>query len=118
MDDVVTLGYFLLVVGIGLSFAVLSNRVSAWIRIPAPALFPVVAAIASEVFPALGGLSVENVQRIVTVALILILFDGGMHIGRKRFRKNASSILSIGVLGTPTLCPAGATKVSWVCDES
>ncbi len=109
MDDVVTLGYFLLVVGIGLSFAVLSNRVSAWIRVPAPALFLVVAAIASEIFPALGGLSVENVQRIVTVALILILFDGGMHIGRRRFRENASSILSIGVLGT--LLTAGALAV-------
>jgi cell volume regulation protein A len=33
------------------------------------------------VVPALGGLKVTTVQRIVSVALVVILFDGGMHIG-------------------------------------
>jgi hypothetical protein len=55
--------------------AVLSNRISAWLRIPAPAIFLVCAAAASEFVPALGGLSTTAVQRIVTVALAVVLFD-------------------------------------------
>ena len=45
-------------------------------------------------------------QQIVTVALIVILFDGGMHIGWRRFRANAGAITWLGVVGT--LVTAGA----------
>ena len=39
-------------------------------------------------------------ERIAAVALIVILFDGGMSIGWRRFRVAAVPILSLGVLGT------------------
>jgi hypothetical protein len=44
------------------------------------------------------------VERVVTVALVCILFDGGMHIGWSRFRSAAVPIAVVGVLGT---FPAG-----------
>jgi cell volume regulation protein A len=40
------------------------------------------------------------VQRAVTVALVLILLDGGMHIGWRRFRSAARPIVTLGVAGT------------------
>lgn len=83
-----------LIVGIG--FNALGDR----IRVPAPALFLVVAAIASNVFPDLAGIPLVIDQRIVTVALILILFDGGMHIGWSRFRSAAGPIGLVGAAGT------------------
>ena len=39
-------------------------------------------------------------ERIAVVALIVILFNGGMDIGWRRFRASAAPILSIGLLGT------------------
>jgi cell volume regulation protein A len=86
--------------------AVLGNRLSQWLRLPAPLIFLVVAAVASDVFPRLSGLSILTVQHIVTVALIVILFDGGMHIGWGDFRRNAAAITWLGVVGT--LVTAGA----------
>jgi cell volume regulation protein A len=80
--------------------AVLSNRASRRLRIPAPALFLLVAAAASDLFPALAQVPVETVQQVVTVALLLILFDGGMHIGVAKLRTALGTVLAVGVLGT------------------
>jgi cell volume regulation protein A len=44
--------------------------------------------------------SVTTVQRVVTVALAVILFDGGMHIGWRRFRQVAGPVVWVGVAGT------------------
>jgi len=41
-----------------------------------------------------------TVQRVVTVMLILLLFDGGMHIGWRRLRSAAAPVLWIGVVAT------------------
>jgi cell volume regulation protein A len=94
---------FALVIGgvcVVLTLAVLSNRVGERLRVPAPALFLVGAALASDLAPGLSGMSITAVQRIVTVALIVILFDGGMHIGMGRFRRQAGAIIWLGVAGT------------------
>jgi cell volume regulation protein A len=48
------------------------------------------------------------VERVVTVALVVILFDGGMHIGWARFRAAATPILSVGVAGTFLTAAGGA----------
>jgi potassium/hydrogen antiporter len=98
--DVARFGGMLEISALVLTLAVLSNRLSERVRIPAPAFFLVAAAIASDVIPALRPESITTVQRIVTVALVVILFDGGMHIGARRFRANAGAILWLGVLGT------------------
>ena len=100
MDDVLPFGLVVAAVSIAGLLAVWSNRISERIRIPAPAIFLVAAAIASDVAPSLGDLPIVDVQRVVTVMLVLLLFDGGLHIGRARFRTTATPVLVVGVLGT------------------
>src|SRR5919112_88376 len=100
MSDAETFGVILLVVGLAGALAVLSNRVSGVARIPAPALFLVGAAVVSDLFPKLSDLSITTVERIVTVALAVILLDGGMHIGQRRFRSVAGPVIWLGVVGT------------------
>jgi potassium/hydrogen antiporter len=100
MSDVEHFALLVLVVGAAIIAAVLLNRISERIRIPAPAILLVTAAVASDVIPALGELSVTTVQRIVSVALAVILFDGGMHIGWQRFRAAAGPVVWVGVAGT------------------
>jgi cell volume regulation protein A len=87
-------------VAIALIAAVLSNRLSAWIRIPAPALFLIAAAGLAAAFPVLGGVPRLLDEEIVSVALVFILFDGGMHIGWRRFRASAGPIIGLGIAGT------------------
>jgi len=82
--------------------AVLSNRLTERVKIPSPALVLAGAAVAVQVIPALRAPPQLAVERVVTVALVCILFDGGMHIGwsRSRFRSAAGPIAVAGVLGT------------------
>lgn len=50
--------------------------------------------------PALARLPHSVVQGTVTIALIVLLFEGGMGMGWRRFRPNAGAAVWIGVLGT------------------
>ncbi len=100
MSDAVHFGGVIAVIAVLALAAVLSNRLTAWVRVPAPALFLIAAATASDLVPALGTLSITSVQRIVSVALALVLFDGGMHIGWRRLRPAVGSVLWVGVAGT------------------
>lgn len=100
MDDVLPFGVLVAVLSLAGLLAVWSNRVSERIRIPAPAIFLAAAALASDLVPGLGQVPVVTVQRVVTVMLILLLFDGGMHIGWRRFRTAGGPVLLVGVLGT------------------
>jgi potassium/hydrogen antiporter len=106
MEDVAPYALLVGAVCAMLTLAVLSNRLSERLRVPAPAFFLIGAAIASDVFPQLNGLSITGVQRIVTVALLVILFDGGMHIGMGRFRRQAGAIVWLGVAGTAVTAAA------------
>ena len=58
------------------------------------------AAAASDLFPSLAGLSIVAVEQVVTVALVLILFDGGMGIGARKLRKALGPVVLVGVVGT------------------
>src|SRR5215218_1733125 len=109
MSDVEHFALLVLVVGVAITGAVLSNRISERIRIPAPAIFLLAAAVASDLVPSLGQLSVTTVQRVVSVALAIILFDGGMHIGWRRFRTAAGPVVWVGVAGTFVTAAALAT---------
>ncbi|PZS16307.1 MAG: potassium/proton antiporter [Pseudonocardiales bacterium] len=100
MGDVVPFGVAVALVALAAVLAVLSNRLSARVRVPAPAFFLIAAAVASDVFPSLRGLPIKVDQRLVTIALVVILFDGGMHIGWSRFRAAAGAVVWIGVAGT------------------
>ena len=100
MHDVVPFALVVVVAAVALLAAVGSSRISEWARIPAPAIFLVAASICADLFPDLGSLSIRADQRIVTIALVLILFDGGMHIGLARFRPVAGGVVWLGVAGT------------------
>ena len=108
MTGIESFGLVILLVGLTGTAAVLSNRVSERLRIPAPAFFLVFAAAASDLFPGLGRLSDGTVQRVVSVALAFILFDGGMHIGWRKFRTAATATVWIGVAGTFVTAAAAA----------
>jgi cell volume regulation protein A len=100
MTDIAVFAGLLTAVCAVVALAIVSSRVSKLLRVPPPAVLLVAAALASDVFPALGRMPIEQVQRIVTVALVLILFDGGMGLGLDRFRREAAAIAWLGVAGT------------------
>jgi cell volume regulation protein A len=100
VDDVLPFGVAVAAFSLAGLLAVWSNRFSERIHVPAPALFLLAAALASDVVPSLGRLPMVDVQRVVTLALVLLLFDGGLHIGRARFRTAALPVLVVGVVGT------------------
>jgi cell volume regulation protein A len=91
--------------------AVLSNRLTERVKIPSPALVLVGAAVAVKIIPALHEPPRLTVERVVTVALVCILFDGGMHIGWSRFRSALGPIATVGVLGTFLTVAAGGVLV-------
>jgi cell volume regulation protein A len=97
--DLTSFGLDVLLVAAALSAALLASKLSSRISIPSAALFLVAAAVASDVFHSLT-LSPRAVERIGTVALIVILFDGGSSIGLRRFRVVAVPVATLGVLGT------------------
>jgi cell volume regulation protein A len=100
MHDVTPFALVVVVAAVALLLAIGSSRLSSWLHVPSPALFLVVASVSSAFFPALGSLSMVTDQRIVTVAIVVILFDGGMHIGLSRFRPVAGAVVWLGVAGT------------------
>jgi hypothetical protein len=53
-----------------------------------------------QVIPALHAPPRLAVERVGTVALVCILFEGGMHIGWSRFRSAAAPVTAVGLAGT------------------
>jgi potassium/hydrogen antiporter len=100
VENIEPFGLMLLMTAGVVTVALLSNRISALLRIPAPAIFLVAGAAASDLVPALGRLSLVTVQQVVTVALVLILFDGGAGIGVRKLRTAFTPVLTLGVFGT------------------
>jgi cell volume regulation protein A len=99
VEDALSFGAIVLLVSVGLSAALLASKVTDRTSIPGAALFLLVAAAASDIFPGLD-VSIRTVERIATVALIVILFDGGASIGWRSFRPAAVPIALLGVVGT------------------
>jgi cell volume regulation protein A len=100
VHDVIPFAVIVASAALALLAATGSARLSERTHIPAPAMFLVAASLLVDLFPDLGSLSIQADQRIVTVALVVILFDGGMHIGLRRFRPVAGAVMWIGVAGT------------------
>jgi potassium/hydrogen antiporter len=105
---------FGLVVAVGagvFTLAVLSNKLSERIAVPTPALFLLGAALAGRLFTRVGDeLSIRDVERIAVLALVVILFDGGMRVGWRRFRTSLVPITILGVVGT--FATAGAMTLA------
>jgi potassium/hydrogen antiporter len=101
MSEIPDFGLIVLIVAAGVSLALFGRVLTERLAIPSAALFLVAAAVVSELVPEVGDtISFVTVERIGVVALIVILFEGGMDIGWRRFRGAAAPILSLGVLGT------------------
>jgi cell volume regulation protein A len=111
-------GLIVLVIGLAGTAAVLSNRLSARLRVPAPAFFLVAAVIAAQFWPSATALPGQTVERVVTLALAIILFDGGMHIGRRRFRTAAGAIVWTGIAGTLVTAAGTAVAARYVAGMS
>src|ERR1700735_448186 len=103
-------GLIVLVVGVAGLAAVLSNRLSARLRVPAPAFFLVAAVIVAQLWPAAARLPSVEIERGVTLALAVILFDSGTHICRRRGRTGAAP-RSVRGMGWP-LALLGGTAVA------
>jgi potassium/hydrogen antiporter len=95
VDELAEFGAVVLVVAGGVLLALIASKLTDRFPLPAPALFLLAAAAIPVVVP-----EVRSVERIGVVALIIILFEGGMHIGWRRFRRAAVPIASLGILGT------------------
>jgi potassium/hydrogen antiporter len=101
MGEITHFGLIVLVVSAVFALAVLSHKLSERIPVPAPAIFLLAAALAVHFIPRLGReLSIKDVERIAVLALVVILFDGGLRIGWKRFRPEIGLISLLGVIGT------------------
>ena len=112
MGELADFGLIVLVVSAGVLLALLVQKVTARFPIPAPALL--VAAVAAPV--ALP--HIQTVERIGVVALIIILFDGGMDIGWRRFRRAIVPIASLGIVGTFTTALVVAGCAHYLLDFS
>ena len=101
MAEISHFAAIILVVSAGFAFAVLSTKLTERVPVPAPGLFLLGAAGVSDVWPGIyAAVPIRTVERIAVVALIVILFNGGIEIGWRRFRASLAPILSLGVLGT------------------
>jgi cell volume regulation protein A len=101
MSEIADFGAVILLVSAGLGLALLSMKLTERLPIPSPAIFLLAAAAASDLWPSLyQHATIRSVERIAVVALIVILFNGGLDIGWSRFRKSVFPIAALGVFGT------------------
>src|SRR5918999_2741528 len=101
MTEISDFGLIVLLVTGGFALAVVATRLTERVPVPAPAIFLVAAAAVSDLWPQVyESVDIEAVERIAVVAMVVILFNGGMGIGVRRFRQVAWPILSLGILGT------------------
>jgi cell volume regulation protein A len=99
--DILDFGTVVLVVSGGLVLAIGVRLLAGRLGIPTAGLLLVAAAAAADLIDRLSTiLSFEDVQRIATLALVVILFEGGSKIGLRRFRNAAAPILALGIVGT------------------
>jgi cell volume regulation protein A len=100
VTDAESFGLLVLLVSLAGLAALASHRLSERLHVPTPVLFLAAAALGAQLVPELHAPRLQTVERLVTVALVAILFDGGMQIGMRRFRAAAGTIAVVGVVGT------------------
>lgn len=77
--------------------ALVFRRVAERLRVPAPVVFLLAAAVASDVFdPLRSVLSPTDVGWIASGALMVILFDGGVSLGWRRVRPLIGAVVTLG----------------------
>jgi len=101
MNEISTFGILVLTVAAGVAALLAWSQITARLPIPGAAFFLVGAGLASNlVWGTREVLSIRSVERITVVALIVILFDGGMNVGWHRFRTALPAIGLLGIVGT------------------
>ena len=101
MTELSDFGLIVLAVSATVFVALLGMRLADRLSVPYAAVILVGAVVISEVFTSLQDvLSTKSVERLTVAALVIILFDGGLHIGLRRFRRSFGPILALGVVGT------------------
>jgi cell volume regulation protein A len=81
--------------------ALVFRRAAQSIRMPAPVVFLIGAAVASDLFaPLRTALSPRDVSWIASAALIVILFDGGVSIGWRSVRALIGAVTVLGIGAT------------------
>jgi cell volume regulation protein A len=114
MNDILDFGGLILFVAGGLLLAIAVRVIAGRLGVPSAALLLVIAAVASDLVDRLStALSFQDVQRIATVALLVILFEGGANIGTRRFREAALPIFVLGTLGTFATAGLLAVAAHW-----
>ena len=101
MSEIADFGTIVLLVSTAFGLALLSTKLTERLPIPSPALFLLAAAVTSDIWPSLyAHTPIRTVERIAVVALVVILFNGGLDIGWPRFREAAFPIVALGIFGT------------------
>jgi cell volume regulation protein A len=113
VTELADFGLIILVVATGVMLALVAAKIAERYPIPAPALFLLIALAIPVAIP-----HIETVERIGVVALIVILFDGGMHIGWRRFRRAIVPIGALGIVGTLTTAVLIAICAHFLLDFS
>ena len=111
MSELSDFGLVVLVVASGVMLALLAAKLSERYPVPAPALFLLAALALPVALP-----HIKTVERIGVVAVILILFDGGMSIGWRRFRRALVPIGALGIIGTFTTAVVVAVCAHFLLD--
>ncbi len=100
MSDTFPFARLILLAAAALLLALLAGRLTERVRVPAPLLVLSVAAIGVQVIPSGHAPEERTVERLVTLALVAILFEGGLGMGWRKFRGALVPIASVGVAGT------------------
>src|SRR6476659_1655722 len=101
MDAVDHLTLPLLLGGLGVLAAIVLSRVAGRWSIPTPAIFLALGVLANELIdPGDPVATPHQVAQVGTIALVLILFEGGFTGGMRRMRGSLVPVLSLGLLGT------------------
>jgi cell volume regulation protein A len=101
MAEISTFGLLVLTAAASAAVLLAWSQITARLPFPAAAFFLTGAALVSNVVPAAGhALSIRTVERITVVALIVILFDGGLNVGWHRFRTALPAVGLLGIVGT------------------
>jgi potassium/hydrogen antiporter len=117
VSEISDFGLLLLALAGGFALALVAIGVTSRLPVPAPGLFLLGAVLLSDLFPGLReDVSIRTVERLAVVALIVILFHGGMHIGLRRIRAAATPILLLGTVGTFVTAALVAVAAKLVLD--
>ena len=101
MGEIERFGAIVLVVAASLTAAVLTTGSNRRLPLPAAAIFLAGSALAASLHPSLhAAIDIATVSRIGVVALIVILFDGGMGIGWCELRGSLRPVAALGIGGT------------------